>query len=109
MSSDAEQNGNLLGSENKEILVVLRNEKGTESYSKVIFDQEKIEELWTPIAKVWFIEGKDDPNISIIKVTPTTAYYWDTDESKMINFLKMVASVVTGTNVDIGNQGALII
>ena len=41
MSSDTEQTGNLLGSENKEILVVLRNEKGTESYSKVIFDQEK--------------------------------------------------------------------
>lgn len=41
MSSNDEQNGNLLGSENKEILVVLRNEKGTESYSKVVFDQEK--------------------------------------------------------------------
>ncbi len=32
---------NLLGSENKEILVVLRNEKGNESYSKVVFNQEK--------------------------------------------------------------------
>jgi general stress protein 26 len=77
--------------------------------AEIIFDKEKIEELWTPIAKVWFIEGKDDPNISIIKVTPNTAYYWDTDESKMINFLKMVASVVTGTNAITGNQGALII
>ena len=77
--------------------------------AEIIFDQEKIEELWTPIAKVWFNEGKDDPNISIIKVSPTTAYYRDTDESKMINFLKMVASVVTGTNVVTGNQGALII
>lgn len=34
-----EQSG-LLGSENKEVLVVLRNEKGLESYSKVIIDQE---------------------------------------------------------------------
>lgn len=31
---------NLMGSENKEVLVVLRNEKGMESYSKVIIDQE---------------------------------------------------------------------
>ena len=30
---------NLMGSENKEVLVVLRNEKGIESYSKVIIDQ----------------------------------------------------------------------
>ena len=29
---------NLMGSENKEVLVVLRNEKGLESYSKVMID-----------------------------------------------------------------------
>lgn len=75
--------------------------------SEIILDKTKIEELWTPIAKIWFKEGKDDPNISIIKVTPTTAYYWDTDGNKMINFLKMVAFVVTGTNLVEGNQGAL--
>ena len=32
-----------------------------------------IEELWTLVAKILFKEGKEDPNISIIKVTPTTA------------------------------------
>ena len=31
---------NLMGSENKEVLVVLRNEKGMESYSKVMIDQQ---------------------------------------------------------------------
>lgn len=31
--------GNLMGSENKEVIVVLRNEKGTESFSKVIVDE----------------------------------------------------------------------
>lgn len=31
---------NLMGSENKEVLVVLRNEKGMESYSKVMVDQQ---------------------------------------------------------------------
>ena len=77
--------------------------------AEITFDQEKIEELWTPIAKVWFNEGKDNPNISIIKVTPTTAYFWDKDESKMVNFLKMVALLVTETNVVAGNQGGLII
>lgn len=36
-----DHSSNLLGSENKEVIVVLRNEKGIETYSKVIFDQEK--------------------------------------------------------------------
>ncbi len=75
--------------------------------SEIILNKTKIEELWTPIAKIWFKEGKDDPTISIIKVTPTTAYYWDKDGNKMINFLKMVASLVTGTNLVEGNQGTL--
>ena len=73
----------------------------------IILDQTKIEELWTPVAKIWFKEGKDDPNISIIKVTPTTAYYWDTEGNRMINFIKMVASVVTGTNQVNSEEGTI--
>ena len=75
--------------------------------AEIILDKSKIEELWTPVAKIWFKEGKDDPNISIIKVIPTTAYYWDTNGNRMINFIKMVASVVTGTNLLNGEEGAI--
>jgi general stress protein 26 len=73
----------------------------------IIYDTTKIEELWTSAAIIWFKEGKHDPDISLIKIKPNNAYYWDTDENKMISFLKMVASVVTGTNLVTGNQGAL--
>jgi len=52
-------------------------------------------------------EGKDDPNISVIKVKPTTAYYWDTDGNRMVNFFKMVVSVATGTNLVTGDKGSL--
>ena len=75
--------------------------------AEVIIDKNKTDELWTAFAKIWFKEGKDDPNISIIKVKPTTAYFWDTDGNKMINFFKMIASVVTGTNLVSGMQGEL--
>ena len=75
--------------------------------AQIILDKTKVVELWTPVAKIWFKEGKDDPNISIIKVTPTTAYYWDTDGNRMINFIKMVASVVTGKNFVDGEEGSI--
>lgn len=75
--------------------------------AEIIIDKSKTEELWTPISKIWFKEGKDDPNISIIKVKPTSAYYWDTEGNRMINFFKMVASVATGTNLVSGVQGEL--
>jgi hypothetical protein len=35
-----ESPANLMGSENKEVVVVLRNEKGIESYSKVVIDEQ---------------------------------------------------------------------
>lgn len=75
--------------------------------AEIILDKTTIEELWTPAAKIWFKEGKDDPHISVIKVKPTTAYYWDTDGNRMINLFKMLASVVTGTNLITGKEGAI--
>src|SRR3954454_15128202 len=35
----------------------------------ILYDKQKIEKLYEPIVKAWFKGGKDDPNISIIKVT----------------------------------------
>jgi general stress protein 26 len=75
--------------------------------ASISLDKEKIEELWTPMAKIWFEEGTDDPDISIIKVTPTSAYYWDTEGNRMINLLKMVASVASGSNLISGKEGTL--
>lgn len=56
--------------------------------AEIIIDQEKAEELWEPVAQNWFIDGKHDPNISIIKVQPQMAYYWDMQSKKMISFFK---------------------
>jgi len=70
-------------------------------------DRHKIEELWTPVAKAWFKEGKNDPNISLIKVKAKTAYYWDAEGNRMINFLKMIASVATGQEPPETEEGQL--
>jgi general stress protein 26 len=53
--------------------------------AEIILDSAKTEELWSPTAETWFKQGKDDPNISIIKVMPISAYFWDTGGNKMIN------------------------
>lgn len=73
--------------------------------AEIILERAKVEELWTPMVKLWFTEGKDDPKISVIKVKPTSAYYWDTDGNKMINFFKMVSSLVLGTSPVSGKEG----
>ena len=75
--------------------------------AEIIISKTKTEELWSPLVKTWFKEGKDDPEISLIKVNTKNAYYWDTDGNRMINFFKMVASVATGTTLVTGDEGAI--
>ena len=75
--------------------------------AEIIYDRSKIEELWNPLVKVWFQEGKDDPNITLIKVTPQHSYYWDTQHNKMVALMKMMASVVSGVPLDDSVEGTL--
>jgi len=75
--------------------------------AEILVDKEKTDELWSPLVKTWLKKGKDDPNISIIRVKTKNAYYWDTEGNSMINLLKMVTSAVTGINLVNGNEGAI--
>lgn len=75
--------------------------------AEIILDQHKTAEIWSPLVKIWFKEGKDDPNLSLIKVEPSNAYYWDIDGNSMVNFFKMVASVATGTTLVNAKEGAI--
>src|SRR5690554_423336 len=75
--------------------------------ASIFRDEKKIKNLWTPIANAWFEEGKNDPDVTVLKVTPSEAYYWDTPNGKMITLLKIATAAVTGSNMDTGEQGKL--
>jgi general stress protein 26 len=76
--------------------------------AEIVVDKNKIEELWTPIAKTWFEKGKDDPEITLIKVTPQDAYYWDTKDNKMISLIKFAMGALGIKVGDGGVEGKLI-
>ncbi|HRH47845.1 MAG TPA: pyridoxamine 5'-phosphate oxidase family protein [Panacibacter sp.] len=73
----------------------------------ILTDKNKAKELWTPIAKAWFSEGVDDPELSIIKVTPLDSYYWDTKNSKMVSLIKIAAAAISGKKIDDGVEGKI--
>ncbi len=75
--------------------------------SEISRDQEKINELWNPMMKTWFQGGKEDPEISLIKVIPTEGYYWDQKNGNAIAFLKMAAAVITGKTLDDSVEGKI--
>jgi general stress protein 26 len=70
-------------------------------------DREKIEELWSDIAKAWFPEGKDDPSVTVIKVAPEQGFYWDTKDGKLVSMVKILASAVTGKTLQEGVEGTI--
>jgi general stress protein 26 len=49
----------------------------------IITDKHKVKELWNQTPKTWFIEGVDEPTLSIIKVEPLNIEYWDVKRGKM--------------------------
>ncbi|MEO7976960.1 pyridoxamine 5'-phosphate oxidase family protein [Flavobacterium sp.] len=73
----------------------------------ILYDRRKIKDLWNPIIKVWMPEGEDDPNLSIIKVTPEDGYYWNNKNGKMAALAKMTVSLLTGKTMDDGIEGNL--
>jgi len=70
-------------------------------------DREKIEELWSKLVETWFTEGRDDPRITVIKVTPTEGYYWDTKHGMAVAGVKMLIGAVLRKTMDDSVQGKL--
>ncbi|HTE25613.1 pyridoxamine 5'-phosphate oxidase family protein [Flavitalea sp.] len=87
--------------------------KGSSEYlsvygeATILVDREIAKELWSPIVKAWFPEGVDDPELTIIKVVPSDAYYWDTKNNKTVSLLKIIAGAVTGKTMDDGVKGKI--
>ena len=65
-------------------------------------DRAKIKELWEPTAKAWW-DSADNPNIRVLKVTPTIAEYWDSP-GKTVSMIKMVVAAATGAKPDLGKN-----
>ncbi len=110
--SDKSSNKNREITQNSNVQLYFSNNSSYEFLTiygdaEVILNRKKLEELWNPIVKVWFTEGKDDPNLSLIKVTPKHSYYWDTRHNRMVSLIKMLTSIATEKTMDDGVEGEL--
>ncbi len=78
-----------------------------EGVAAVVHDRQKIDELWTRLATAWFTDGKTDPRLTLIRVTPVRGHYWDTKQHKVVALLKIAVGAALGKAVDVGVQGDL--
>lgn len=65
---------------------------------------DKKDELWNTFVQAWFPEGKDDPNVCVIKVEGDSAQYWESP-GKVVTMASMLKARVTHTTPDVGEGG----
>lgn len=73
--------------------------------AKIHRDQTLIEELWDPIMKTWFTEGKDDARITVIEFVPEAGYYWDNKHGNLVAATRMILGAAIGRTLDDSIEG----
>lgn len=76
-------------------------------HATVSEDRALIDKLWTPLARTWFPQGKDDPCVSVIRVRPAVGQYWDNKHGDAIAGVKMLIGAALGKPLDDGELGEL--
>lgn len=74
--------------------------------AEIVTDENIIKDLYQKSDDNWF-DGKDDPNITAIKITPKDAHYWDTKNNMLVSMLKMGIGAITGKKTELGEEGIL--
>lgn len=60
----------------------------------LVHDRARIERLWKASWKAWFPEGKEDPDIVLMRLSPEIGEYWDQSGAKGVRFLFEAARAI---------------
>lgn len=71
---------------------------------EIVEDAAKAEELWSTEMEAWFPQGPADDSIVCIKVTGTTAEYWDTPGGRVATMLSLAKVKLTGQRYTAGDN-----
>lgn len=68
--------------------------------AKLVNDQDKLNELWSPVYNAFYAHGKEDESIQLIKVVPHGIECWISGNSAVNMFKMATAAVQDGKTVD---------
>jgi general stress protein 26 len=69
-----------------------------------LYDRAMIDELWSDFAKPWFPKGKDDPELTLLKVRTQLAEYWDSNDSRIVRLFEMARAAIMGDTYSEGEN-----
>lgn len=72
-----------------------------------IHDQAKLSELWSPEHVAYFPGGRDDPDVTLLRVTPVHAEYWTGPTGTVRKLLALATAALTGDASALGEKTEL--
>jgi general stress protein 26 len=70
-------------------------------------DREKIAKFWNPVAAAWFPDGKDDPDLTLIRFEPEDAQVWVSHGGGVRFAWEVAKANLTHTPPDVGDKAHL--
>ena len=72
-----------------------------------VTDRARMRELFTPLVKIWFPDGPDDPHLTLIRFDAESGSYWDSPGGMLRLLGSFTKAMVTGAPGKGGNTGTL--
>jgi general stress protein 26 len=83
---------------NSNVVAIMQNARQwltVSGHAELHRDRARIHKVWKEAFRAWF-DGKDDPNIVLIRVNPNEAEYWDNTGKNAIKFALTFAAAYLG-------------
>ncbi|MEO7063523.1 MAG: pyridoxamine 5'-phosphate oxidase family protein [Dokdonella sp.] len=86
-----------------------RDQRYVSVRGKVRIDRDKatIDRLWSPVQKIFFPAGKDDPNLVVLHVRIRDAAYWESAGNFVARALDFAKAMLGDEPSDLGKHGTL--
>ena len=70
-------------------------------------DEDTINELWSPAQKIFFPDGKDDPNLMVLRVRVRDASYWEGASNVIERAFDFAKAMLDDSSSELGTHGHL--
>ena len=70
-------------------------------------DPDRIARFWNPMAAAWFPEGKDDPALTLLRLTPDDAEVWVSRSNPVRLGFEVLKANLTRREPDVGGRAHL--
>lgn len=71
---------------------------------EIVTDEDEIRRRWSEGASAYFPAGPRDPDVIMLRFTPTHGEYWDSPSNPLVLAIRFIEAQISGERVDLGKN-----